>query len=187
MKNANERYATMSHGVWAIDVGSEYWLTVAAANALWERFRNGGVDGITVEESAGSLLGDDYFSSDGLAPMFRKSQRIDVVAWNHRQPIAVIEIKRGGNNADDVARVACLVSNKPTISFGIVGFAIHTANETQYRIAYNNHIDFLSQIAKASGVRHCAHDEVSASAQRWVSNTKTQTRWLGFGYCAVQR
>jgi hypothetical protein len=184
MKRANERYGEMSHGMWAIDVGTEYWLTVAVAEALWEQFRRSDVDGITVEEPAISLLGEGYFSSDVTVPMLGRSQRIDIVAWKSDQPIAALEVKRAGNNADDVARVACLVLNRPAITLGVVVFAIHGANEKQYRAAYNIHIEYLTQIAATNRVKCCAHGDVSANTPRWLPETKTKNRWLGFGYAA---
>lgn len=187
MKLANQRYGEMSHGMWALDIGAEYWLTVAAAQALWDRFRNGEVDGVTVEEPANSLLSADYFSSDVTTPKLAWGQRIDIVAWKGGHPIAAAEIKRGGNNADDVARVACLLLNRPAIEFGLVVFAIHAVDERRYRAAYNAHLTYLTQIGTMNQIQRCASDEVSDNTPRWLPEIGTKDRWLGFGYAAFSK
>jgi Holliday junction resolvase-like predicted endonuclease len=127
------------------------------------------LDGVTIEEPAGSLLTDYFKKSDDTKAHSALSpgQRIDIVAWKDDAPTAAVEVKRWGNNTGDIPRLACLLHNQPKIQLGAVLFAIDAPDEQRYRETFEVHVEYLSKLAANYDIALAAKGEMSQMCSRW--------------------
>jgi hypothetical protein len=198
---ANYEYAEMSGGVWGLRYPIERYFSVKIAESIWRnnlRSQKSEINtAITLEESVVYLYeqATDQKTTNDWIRRFGSRGNIDIALWvNGDRPFGAIEVKKWGNNGDDIFRICRLLEGNSSIEFGLILFSVDekhlnvNVNDTltKLKAAVTNHFSWLSRQAESENIHLSPIDPIYDQPARDFAYGEVEYA-LGWGAAVIQR